>query len=299
MDLQGHPLFRELASLGIIDPVAVQRYYPNVRDRKDVGVLRCDRSGVIFLDRTDHVSTSYYAEQEGLSYWSKEGRAEGLRATREDDDRRARMIAPLVEGKIFADVGTGLGGILDLVRDHAREVHAVEPQSAARAMLSSLGYRAHASAAELGDSGVRCDLITMFHVFEHLTEPLAELKRIKAALAPGGEVIIEVPHAKDILLGLYNVEAFKAFTLWSEHLILHTRSSLRSYLEAAGFEKINIVGVQRYPLANHLYWLRHGLPGGQNNWPQLNDEVTASAYARLLDSLDATDTLVATAATQK
>ena len=67
------------------------------------------------------------------------------------------------------------------------------------------------------------------------------------------------------------------------------------YLAAAGFTDIQVQGVQRYPLSNHLYWLRHGKPGGQKHWASLRDAQAEEAYARLLDRNDLSDTLVATA----
>lgn len=295
MTTWANPLFDELVALGIVDRSAVGKYYPRVRDREDVAVMRCDRSGVIFLSRVDHVSASYYEEQEGLAYWSKEGREAGLKATAEDDSRRANMLRPLVSGKAYADVGAGLGGVLDLVKDSVREVHAVEPQRIARATLERIGYTAHGSITELISSGVRFDLISLFHVFEHMVQPLNELQRIHEALAPGGMVLIEVPHARDALLVTYDLDAFKRFTFWSEHLVLHTRQSLERYLYAAGFNEVKVTGVQRYPLANHLIWLRDGTPGGQAKLPELVDEPLGAAYSALLDRLDRTDTIIATA----
>lgn len=257
--------------------------------------MRCGRSGVIFLSRIDHISQAYYGDMSDLSYWSKEGRAEGLKATHEDDARRAHDIRSLIQGRSVVDVGTGLGGVLDLMKVDAKEVFAVEPQKAARAMLQDLGYRSFASAEELRSSGRMYDVITLFHVFEHLVEPLAELRRLHDALAPGGRIVIEVPHANDALLSRYDVEAFKAFTFWGEHLVLHTRESLKAYLAAAGFRDIEVRGVQRYPLANHLYWLREEGPGGQNVWSDLRDVEVEQAYAAMLDRCDLTDTIIGTA----
>lgn len=258
-------------------------------------MLRCERSGVLFLSGTEHVGKAYYEEQDALSYWTKDGRKAGLQDTWEDDSRRAALLRPMVTNRIYADVGSGLGGVLDLVRGHAREVHAVEPQRYARTMLQELGYPAYASAAEMADTGARFDVVSLFHVFEHLVEPLMELESIHRALAPGGTVVIEVPHARDALLTTYDLEAFKGFTFWSEHLILHTRNSLERYLLEAGFSDIRISGVQRYPLANHLMWLRDGKPGGHMKWPAMRDAAAEEAYAHLLMRMDTTDTLLALA----
>ena len=102
----------------------------------------------------------------------------------------------------------------------------------------------------------------MFHVFEHLPDPIDILSQLKTKMRSSGRVIIEVPHANDFLLNVAENLAFKEFTLWSQHLILHTRFSLKIILEYCGFKNIVIEGVQRYPLSNHLQWLAKGVAGG-------------------------------------
>ena len=111
-----------------------------------------------------------------------------------------------------------------------------------------------------------------------------------------GSLILEVPHASDILLSQLETDAFKRFTLWSQHLILHTRESLRRLLQAGGFSNIVIEGVQRYPLSNHLNWLSQGKPGGHKSvLSALDTPELKMAYEAALRKIDATDTLVAIA----
>ena len=112
----------------------------------------------------------------------------------------------------------------------------------------------------------------------------------------GGRILIEVPHANDFLLSFVNCEDFKQFTLWSQHLVLHTRDSLRKTLKFVGLEKIQIEGVQRYPLSNHLNWLANGKAGGHKSpLSSLDSDVLFEAYSNSLARIDATDTLVAIA----
>ncbi len=295
IDLRKHPIFKELTQLGIVDPGSVDSFYPRVRDREDVGVLRCKKSGVIFLDRVDHVASSYYEAKEGTSYWSSADRDAGLKETWEDDHRRSEQIKALVTGKHYADVGSGMGGILDLVKPWAKDIHAVEPQKDIRNTLSRLGYNAHDSIETLAKLDVKFDLVTLFHVFEHITEPLQSLRNLNKAMAPGGKIFIEVPHAGDALINAFDLDAFKKFTFWSEHLILHTRQSLAAFLDAAGFKNVKVEGFQRYPLANHLLWLKEGLPGGQNKFHQFRDPALEKAYADTLNDIDQTDTIIAIA----
>jgi hypothetical protein len=130
-------------------------------------------------------------------------------------------------------------------------------------------------------------------VFEHLDDPIEMLTKISMKLKKGGTLIIEVPHANDALLSLYESEAFKKFTLWSEHLLLHTRFSLERFILETPLKVVSIKGVQRYPLSNHLHWLSLERPGGHINWSFLNTPSLEDAYADALAAVDKTDSIVA------
>ena len=106
---------------------------------------------------------------------------------------------------------------------------------------------------------------------------------------------MEVPHARDFLIDFVGLESFKRFTLWSEHLILHTRESLGCFLRKAGFTAVVVEGLQRYPLANHLHWLAKGQPGGHVHWRFLREPALDAAHAAQLIRLDMSDTLFASA----
>lgn len=281
-----------LIELGLSDPSSIVPYFDRVRDRDDIGVLRCRRSGVILLDRCSHITPEHYdGGQEDLTYWAVEHREQGLRKTREDDERRARIMRDLVANRRWLDVGTGLGGVLDLLRGEAGEISAVEVQPGPRRALRALGYVVHAALDEVPDASV--DVATLFHVFEHIRDPLGFLATLKRKLVPGGLVCIEVPHARDALLTQYDCLPFRRFTLWSEHLILHTRASLGRFLSVAGYGEADIQGIQRYPLANHLHWLARGAPGGHVAWHHLRGDGLDQAYESRLAALDMTDTLIA------
>lgn len=290
-DRPRNTILEQLVGLGLSSEDAVEPFADRVRDRDDVKALRCRRSGVIFLDRTDHVDVSYYEQLDSLDYWNVADRSAVTRQTRVDDDRRMKMISPLVLGRAWLDVGTELGGVLDLGQGIAARIAAVEPQGAARRALADLGYETYRWLVDAPDESF--DVITLFHVYEHVTDPLEFLFQARRKLVPGGRICIEVPHARDVLLTQYGCEAFKHFTLWSEHLILHTRESLARFIAAAGFVDCSIKGVQRYGLANHLHWLAKAAPGGHVQWAHLAAQGVDEQYEALLAATDATDTIVA------
>ncbi|MFI5260390.1 MAG: class I SAM-dependent methyltransferase [Candidatus Paceibacteria bacterium] len=277
---------KELYDLGIVHSGDVEPFYPHVRDRADIGVLQDKQTGVIFLETVGHMTMSHYESMSDGSYWGGKTRAEALEVYREDDHRRAARFGSFITGKDFIDVGCGTGGLLDQVKSSAKSTSGVEPQKYAREELEKLGYAMYPALS--GAPKESADVVSLFHVFEHLTEPLTALKEVHQVLRPEGTLILEVPHARDVLLKL---EAFKAFSLWSEHLVLHTKASLKTYLETAGFRDIRIEGFQRYPLANHIGWLVDEKPGGQKRHATF--DASAEAYTKLLEETDQTDTLIA------
>ena len=282
-----------LIDLGISTNETIVPYFPRVRDRDDISVLKCEESGVIFLSQTNHMDISHYNKKEGLNFLGSNDRKEALKTDAEDTLRRFNQFKNTISNKNWLDVGTGIGGILDLLSPVSKSTQAVEPQENARKVLAQLGYDVFSSIDDIKNNSM--DVVTLFHVLEHLTTPIETLKTIRKKMIKGGKVIIEVPHANDFLISFLENEPFKKFTFWSEHLILHTRESLNSFLKKAGFSNITISGFQRYPLTNHLYWLSKGKPGGHIAWNHIRTHELDHAYANMLATIDKTDTLIAVA----
>ena len=193
-----------------------------------------------------------------------------------------------------ADFGCSSVDFLKLVQPHCAEVIGVELQQNYVDELNSTGIPCSNNLDTIKDGSL--DGIVSFHVIEHLPNPLETLSALMRKVVSGGRILIEVPHANDFLLSFVNCEDFKQFTLWSQHLVLHTRESLRKTLKFVGLEEIQIEGVQRYPLSNHLNWLASGKAGGHKSpLSSLDSGALFDAYQNSLARLDATDTLVAIA----
>jgi 2-polyprenyl-3-methyl-5-hydroxy-6-metoxy-1,4-benzoquinol methylase len=293
MSTEQNKIKDQLINLGICEESSIEPCYPRVRDRDDVSVLKCKNSGVIFLSSSEHVNISHYEETEGFRYWSAGDRKHAVNIGHEDKLRRKELIQNIVINRKWLDIGTGSGGILDELSTLVSKVSAVEPQKIARESLIQLGYDVYPNIESVVENDF--DIVTLFHVFEHFTDPIEDLRQIYKKMASGGKLVIEVPQANDFLISFLNHESFKRFTFWSEHLILHTRNSLKRFLEEVGFEEIIINGCQRYPLANHLHWLSLNQPGGHQKWSFLRTKELDSAYAKMLAQIDKTDTLIAIA----
>lgn len=282
-----------LVKLGISTEDSIVPYFPKVRDRDDVSVLKCSKSDVILLSRSDHINVDYYNKKKDFEYWGSKDRETALRAQAEDTQRRFEQFKHIITNKRWLDIGTGTGGILDLLSPIALTTTAVEPQDSVRKTLLDLGYKVYSSVKDIKEENF--EVVTLFHTLEHLEDPISMLNLIRSKMAKGGIIVIEVPHARDFLISFLENNAFKKFTFWSEHSILHTRESLAAFLKATGFSNIIIKGIQRYPLANHLYWLARGSPGGHIIWHYLRTKELEKAYCDMLINIDKTDTIIAIA----
>ena len=285
-----------LLRLGVIREDHVSVFAPRTRDRADVKVYRDNLSGVIFIDQF-YVGDVEYREG---AYRRQPDTATAPESTvtdledHLDTDRRYEKYKQFFVGKNVCDFGCGAGNFLRRIRGLASRAVGVELQTDYVESLQSEGIRCY---SDLQDAPSGIDTVFMFHSFEHLPHPTSILQQIHAKLeGTGGQVVIEVPHARDFLIEGLALDDFIEFTLWSQHLILHTRQSLTAFLIDAGFKSIKIEGVQRYNLSNHLHWLRSGKPGGHKTGLSVIDDAALKAsYTSALARLDMNDTLVAVA----
>lgn len=290
------PFQKQLIDLGLISPKRVEVLWPRTRDT-NLPVLWDPQTGVVFLSELPDLETHYSQKIIGKEKQAEVPTQAGILKLKRNEDLERRYAATrdLIRGKDICDFGTGQGLYLDKAMECAASVSAVEIRDDLLSLIQQrLGQkpRLYHSLTETQEA---FDVVTMFHVLEHLPDQLAALIEVKDALRPRGTVFIEVPHARDFLAMEMALPAYRDFIYWSEHLVLHSRESLSAFLEAAGFEDIRVEGFQRYGFANHLYWLRHAKPGGHEHFAAHSDDAFDAAYASRLIRMDRTDTLIATA----
>src|SRR3989344_7236557 len=286
-----------LEQLNIIDGSSVAEIFPRTRDVENLPVYRCQKSGVIFLEEKKENPQHYYQNKSNTLEGSYRTIASPLGERKilrnSDAGRRAKQFKNEIAGKVWLDFGTGNGEIIDLLNKDCKKALAVEPNKIHREAMQARGIAVYEDMSSIPLNSM--EVITLFHVFEHLTDPIEILKQLYDRLTAGGTLIIEVPHANDFLLKTMDLEAFKQFTFWSEHLILHTRESLHTMVQTQPFHTIHLEGFQRYGLSNHLYWLRYHQPGGHAHWAHLETPALHEAYQAMLCQIDQTDTLIAVA----
>lgn len=282
---------KHLIDSGFLHVSDVGVLHPRTRDRDDLKVLQCSETGVIFLQSSAHIDEAYYQDKTQEDPVAQATRSETVKDS--DTSRRAAAHTGFIRGKRWLDVGCGECRLLKVMARGTEAAYGLEPTHWRVGEEDDAGFRVIRDTSDLG--GEKVDVISLFHVLEHLTDPVATLQTLSSVLVPGGRFVIEVPHAREALLERYDCESYRNHTFWSEHLVLHTAESLAATIEAAGLRIDSIEGTQRYPLANHLYWLSHGKAGGQEVWRDLSTAELDEAYERTLIANGQTDTLTAIA----
>lgn len=259
-----------------------------VRDVPEMQIYECDNCGLVSLSERDHITQGFY-ENSGMHGSEPTPMDTWLKETEWDDQRRFDMLKTMLPNKRLLDFGCGAAGFLQRARNLAADVIGVELETRVRDYWAGqINIVPNAGAA-----GGGYDLITAFHVVEHLPDPRSILVSLAESLEPGGRIILEVPSANDALLTLYGCEAFQRFTYWSQHLFLFNSSTLEILAQQAGLRVVAVQHYQRYPLSNHLHWLSEGKPGGHQRWAFLDSQDLVNAYANTLATLGKTDTLIA------
>ena len=109
-----------MIELGVSSKDSFSEFFPRTRDREDVAVLQCSRSGVIILSKTDHIDKDYYKSKEDFLDWGDWMTADqktALLTTTEDTKRRFEMFSSNMINKKWLDIGCGLGPIIDKMAD--------------------------------------------------------------------------------------------------------------------------------------------------------------------------------------
>jgi 2-polyprenyl-3-methyl-5-hydroxy-6-metoxy-1,4-benzoquinol methylase len=256
-----------------------------IRDLPELPILQCQECDLVFLESFDHIDPSYYSE----SHMYDDPKGESLSVEYDlDGERRLKYCKLLISNKKILDFGCGQGNFLLKAKEIAMQAHGLEPDVGDRSFFHDQGLTVFTDLREM--HGEQYDVITLFHVLEHLHDPRETLVSLKSHLQPQGKILIEVPNADEALLKLYKNKGFMEF-YWSCHLFLFTVKTLEKLLIQAGFQIDYIQQIQRYPLSNHLHWLTHNQPGGHLLWSFLDSERLTTEYANRLASLGMCDTL--------
>ena len=92
------------------------------------------------------------------------------------------------------DIGAGTGDFLSVVKENGWNTIGVEPSEKAKSIAKQKGVSFVEQTSELENNSF--DVITMWHVLEHVPNLDNQIKELKRLLKPNGSLIIAVPNFK-------------------------------------------------------------------------------------------------------
>lgn len=163
-------------------------------------LLQCETCDLVFtsprpsLDRIG----AYYKSEEYVSHSStKKGLVNSVYnwVRNYTLKKKVRLINSLVSGKRLLDIGAGTGHFLAKVNNSGYEGTGLEPDADARRVAKEINgvHLQDLSILHELENG-NYDVVTMWHVLEHVYNLSEDLEKIAALVKPGGVFIVAVPN---------------------------------------------------------------------------------------------------------
>ena len=232
-------------------------YYATARDIEyftssdDFTFYRCDQCDVLFLDpmpfdRLDEIYPANY-----YSFHVDAERSIAQRIKRFLDERAFVALTHDIQGSNLSalDVGGGSGWLLNDLKRADRRVDrtaVVDIDARAEDIARASGHAYHLTTFEKFETEDRFDVILMLNLIEHVTDPMAVLRKGKQLLRPGGRIWIKTPNFDALDARVFRNRSWGGYHT-PRHFVLFTRDSLVRHCEAAGFKVVHCAYTQGAP----------------------------------------------------
>jgi 2-polyprenyl-3-methyl-5-hydroxy-6-metoxy-1,4-benzoquinol methylase len=213
---------------------------------EEFAIFQCSDCGLRFTQdapAADTISRYYKSE----NYISHTNTSKGLvnriyQLVRKRANRQKRKLIEKVTGiqkGNLLDVGSGTGYFAAEMKNAGWQVTGLEPDDDARRMAAEIHGIQPGPVQELFDLPQNSfDVITLWHVLEHVHELKRYIKQFSDLLKGNGKLFVAVPNYNS-----YDAEVYKAY--WAaydvpRHLYHFTPNSMKQLLATAGLKVVSI-----------------------------------------------------------
>ena len=194
-------------------------------------IVRCRDCRLVFTDaRTAPPPSELYPAFEQSDTAAQRGARSALSLF---TLQRARLVESARSSGRLLDYGAGAGQFARFMSGRGFEVVGLEPYSLGTTLEEPNLRLVRAPLAQVKESLGKFDVITMWHVLEHLERPVELLTDLRSMLAPGGVLVVSVPNFSS-----WQAEVFRGGWFHLDpprHLLQFEPSTLEDCLRRAGF----------------------------------------------------------------
>ncbi len=231
-----------------------ERIFEHADGLASYATVRCMGCGLLYLRPrpTSDAAGVYYAA-DSYSPFMSSGHGGGAFHLAYTSARRLsvrwkrRRIEKLHAVGSILDVGCGTGEFLLEMKRAGWRTFGLEPSEQAstfaRRLLEDQVYTGPISERSLEVLSPEWDVITLWHVLEHLHEPLGALRLLQRRLKPDGLLLVAVPNVGSYDAGVYGPDWIALDP--PRHLYHFTPTTMQSVLNQCGFR---IVDRRQMPL---------------------------------------------------
>ncbi|MFQ5739871.1 MAG: class I SAM-dependent methyltransferase [Acidobacteriota bacterium] len=165
----------------------------------------CPSCGLLFQDENGMGDPPEEWYPSGY-WWKKSGRLSQLERLyriwmlRLDQLRWVKSCFPEPDGRRLLDIGCAGGGFVQQARAAGFDAFGLESSAEAvgLAQEESPGRIIRGDVRDLIERGEQYDILTLFHVLEHVPEPFRFLKELRRLLKRPGAIFVQVPNAASL-----------------------------------------------------------------------------------------------------
>ncbi|RLC62072.1 MAG: hypothetical protein DRI79_10265 [Chloroflexi bacterium] len=212
-------------------------------------IVQCRRCGLVYTDPRPEghdIIETYQAVEDPLYIEEREGRV----LTFEHHLKPLERLTGSPNGRPLLDVGCYTGVFVEIAARHGWDAWGVEPSRWAVEQAQARGLHVVPGTLETADlPEAYFDVVTMWDVIEHLTDPRGALQQTYRLLKPGGLVVV---HTIDIESLFARLMGARWPWLMEMHIYYFSRRTLRAMLEKCGFQVLSDRPQGRYLRLGYL-----------------------------------------------
>lgn len=245
-------------------------------------ILECPQCGLLFTEprpAPDAIGKYYQSEDYYSHQQNKKGVVPRLYEFVKSFNikhKTAMAIDGLPQGRLL-DIGCGVGDFLVHVKQQGWEIQGIEPSADAKQIAQSrLGFlpKDPLEYAQLEEASF--DVITMWHVLEHIDDLHFQTSEILRLLKPGGRLIIAIPNFQSFDCQYYKDK----WAAWDvpRHLNHFSQQTLQSIITSVGFQTIDtqrLIWDAYYISFMSERFLGHSFPLVRGAWTGLRSNIKA------------------------